>query len=123
MKTFLDFAPWFDDAHHALGKRLEESIMVGDEALHHEKKVGPRLAELGLFRLLIPGTAIGEGDVRGLCLARERLAYDSGMADSVFAVQGLASRPIILASHCAHRTEILRDIENGTKIGGFALTE
>jgi acyl-CoA dehydrogenase len=123
MKTFLDFAPWFDDAHRALGKRLEESIKVGDQALHHEKKVGRRLAELGLFRLLIPGAAIGEGDVRGLCLARERLAYDSGMADSVFAVQGLASRPIILASHCAHRTEILHSIENGTKIGGFALTE
>ena len=123
MKTFLDFVPWFDDAHRALGKRLEETILVGDEALHHEKKVGRRLAELGLFRLLIPGAAIGEGDVRGLCLARERLAYDSGMADSVFAVQGLASRPLIMASHYAHRTEMLHDVENGTKIGGFALTE
>ncbi len=123
MKTFLDLAPWFDDAHRALGRRLEETIRVGDQALHHEKRVAVRLAELGLFRLLIPGTAIGEGDVRGLCLARERLAYDSGLADSVFAVQGLASRPLILASHCAHRTEWLRDVESGLKIGGFALTE
>src|SRR5205823_1968383 len=95
--------------------------------------VGARLTSLGLFELLVPpahgGRAFGGDDrkntvdVRALCLAREALAYRSPLADGVFAVQGLGSYPIVLSGQATARAALLRDVIDGTSIGGFALTE
>jgi acyl-CoA dehydrogenase len=61
--------------------------------------------------------------VRALCLVREALAYSSPLADSVFAVQGLGSYPLVLTPLAPQRHEFLAKVRQGTRIGGFGLTE
>jgi acyl-CoA dehydrogenase len=128
----VDLPMFMEDAHRRLGAELSESIVASDEHLQHPAEVGARLAELGLFDLLLPA---GDGgrqlrtdaeqavDVRALCLVREALAYHSPLADSVFAVQGLGSYPIVLASTFPGRRDLLGKVQRGETIGGFALTE
>lgn len=112
---------FFDAAHRALGERCD-ALSDDDTALHEAARVVPRLAELGLLRLLVPegGARV---DVRSLCVAREALAYVSPMADSIFAVQGLGSHPILLAGEAEARAEVLSEVVRGTRVCAFALTE
>jgi acyl-CoA dehydrogenase len=124
------FPMFFDAAHRALG---EECDKIGDDdiALHDPPRVIPRLGKIGLLQLLVPahqgGGAWGAGgtavDVRALCVAREALAYTSPLADSVFAVQGLGSHPILLAGEGARRAAILAEAVRGERVCAFALTE
>ncbi|HVH44535.1 MAG TPA: acyl-CoA dehydrogenase family protein, partial [Labilithrix sp.] len=121
---------FFDAAHRALGEECEK---IGDEdvSLHDARRVIPRLGQLGLLQLLVPahhgggawgaeGTAV---DVRALCIVREALAYSSPLADSIYAVQGLGSHPILLAGEGAKRASILAQVVRGERVCAFALTE
>jgi acyl-CoA dehydrogenase len=108
---------FFEDAHRAVGARCE-LINDDDTALHDPKRVIPRLAELGLCKLLV-----GEVSVRSLCVAREAIAYVSPLADSIFAVEGLGSHPMILAGEADKRKSILDEVVSGKRVCAFALTE
>lgn len=121
---------FFGAPHAALGAECDK-IDEGDRALSEPARVIPRLGELGLLQLLIPahhgggawgadGTAV---DVRALCVAREALAYTSALADSIFAVQGLGSYPILLADEAARRAAVLAEVVRGERVAAFALTE
>jgi len=122
---------FFDDAHRQLGAECDRVLVDEDVALHEPSRVIPRLAELGLLQLLVPahqgGGAWGHGgahvDVRALCVAREAIAYVSPLADSIFAVQGLGSHPILLAGEGARRASILAEVVRGERVCAFALTE
>ncbi len=121
---------FFDPAHAALGEGLARILQSSDAQLCSVAYVAQRLAELGMFELLVPaklgGRSVGHPgsvDVRSLCLARERLGYVSPLADAVFAVQGLGSYPLVLASTAVRREELLAEVVRGERIGGFALTE
>lgn len=61
--------------------------------------------------------------MRTLCLARETLAYDDGLADFAFAMQGLGSGPISLFGSGDQRERYLPGVVAGTKIAAFALSE
>jgi acyl-CoA dehydrogenase len=136
-KPFTTRASWsalpmfFDEPHRGLGKECDQSLTDEDVALHRPEHVVPRLAELGLLQLLVPanqgGGAWGNGgasvDVRALCVAREAIAYVSPLADSIFAVQGLGSHPILLAGEGARRAAILAEVVRGERVCAFALTE
>jgi len=81
-------------------------------------------ADHGLCRLLVPREHGGEGlDLRAVCLARETIAAASGLADSVFAVQGLGSYPIAAAGSTALADRYLPTVADGRAIAAFALTE
>jgi len=122
---------FFDAPHRALGDECEKSLSALDTALHTPARVVPRLAELGLLQLLVPanqgGGAWGHGgtgvDVRALAVAREAIAYVSPLADSIFAVQGLGSYPILLAGEGARRASVLAEAVRGERVCAFALTE
>lgn len=60
-------------------------------------------------------------DIRTACLIRERLGYQSPLADDMFAMQGLGGLPIALFGSPAQQTWFQR-IKAGA-IGAFALTE
>ena len=62
-------------------------------------------------------------DVRTLCLTREILGYASGLADFVFAMQGLGSGPITLAGSDAQKTRWLPGVADGSLIAAFAISE
>src|SRR6185437_98911 len=95
--------------------------------------VARAMGELGLYAHLVPeahgGSAAGRAadptyiDVRRLVLIREALGQVSPLADSIFAVQGLGSYPIVLAGSDAQRRSVLPGVLKGERIGAFALTE
>ena len=135
---------FFGDAHRALGEELAKKLDGADTALHVVDEVASRMGELGLglYDVLVPRTLGGRDlddeadderargersedrvDVRALCVVREALAYVSPLADGVLAVQGLASYPLVLAESFRRRTDVLKDVVSGKRIGGFALTE
>ena len=62
-------------------------------------------------------------DVRSLCLIRENLAYHSGLADFVFAMQGLGSGGIALFGNNEQKRDYLPAVRSGTRIAAFALSE
>ena len=120
-----------DAPHRVLGEACDRDLIDDDARLHAASLVVPRLAELGLTALLVPrrngGGAWGDGgagvDVRALCIAREAIAYVSPMADSIFAVQGLGSHPILLAGEAERRAAVLAEVVSGQRVCAFALTE
>jgi acyl-CoA dehydrogenase len=114
-------SPWDDtsllygDDARSLVRELEAMNLERDEALHDPKRVGQRLAKLGLFQHLHRAG----GKLGLLCTVREMLGYHAPLADSIFAVQGLCMNPLVLSG----KNEIVAQMIAGEKIGGFALTE
>jgi len=62
-------------------------------------------------------------DTRAICLIRETLARHSGLADFVFAMQGLGSGAISLQGTSAQRAHYLPRVARGEAIAAFALSE
>jgi len=132
-----DLPMFMSPGHARLGAELATKVKAGDERLDAVGHAAARLAELGLFELLVPPVDGGRQlhdedpgeperrslDVRALCLAREALAYHSPLADSIFAVQGLGAHPIVLVKDATGREKLLADVRRGESVGGFGLTE
>ena len=78
------------------------------------------LAKLGDAGWLEP---IRRMDWRACCLVREALAAASPLADAVFALQGLASMPLLLAGNEGMKSRWLDDAVRGRAMGAFAMTE
>ena len=126
-------SPLFEDRHRelhgrltGLRERLEPVAAQGDAG--DEDAAGREAirvcAALGLCRLLVPAGNGGDGlELRALCVVREALAAASGLADAVFAVQGLGSYPIALSGHPDLAARYLPGVAAGTEIAAFALTE
>lgn len=84
------------------------------------------LRKLGYTGHLVPpehGGESGAVSVRALCVIREELAYRNATADSIFAVAGLGSHPVLLAGSEDQRREILPRVADGRALFAFALTE
>ena len=118
--------PLFDDSHRALHGRLQgisprfAAIAARGEAGDEDEAGREAIracAELGLCELPLAGS------LRSVCLAREAIAAASGLADAVYAVQGLGSYPIALSRNRAMADRYLADVAAGRAIAAFALTE
>ncbi|HEU0035289.1 MAG TPA: acyl-CoA dehydrogenase [Kofleriaceae bacterium] len=133
MQLSSDDLPMFFDAHHrALADRLRaiapELVALeapGEDPEDRDETARDRAAAAllgrhGLFELVVP--AAGHPDTRALCLARELLGYASARADSIFAVQGLGTHPIVLAGS-PEQHAALDGFRRGAAIAAFALTE
>lgn len=62
-------------------------------------------------------------DLRGMCLAREAIAAASPLADNVYALQGLATTPLLLADNARMREAWAEPALRGAAMGAFAMTE
>ncbi|MEM8929612.1 MAG: acyl-CoA dehydrogenase family protein [Acidobacteriota bacterium] len=91
-----------------------------DAARRQSRELLGMLGDARLARFAVEGT---EPDLRALCLIRETLAAASVLADSVFALQGLGSMPIVLAGSDALRARILPEVVAGRLMAAFAMTE
>lgn len=128
-RTFLDW-PFFDDRHRTFAADLEawadQTAAVnlhGDHDLDGDcRTILKALADGGWLRNAIPD-ANGKLDVRTLCLTRETLARRSGLADFVFAMQGLGSGPISLFGTDDQKARWLPGVAAGETIAAFALSE
>jgi acyl-CoA dehydrogenase len=130
-KDFLDW-PFFDNSHKELSSKLESWCESALAAAHGEdvdsecRALVRRLGEGGWLRYCVPAAYGGihdDLDVRSLALIRETLARHSGLADFVFAMQGLGSGTISLFGSEAQKRSYLPAVAAGEKIAAFALTE
>ena len=122
-----DLGLFFGPHHAAVAAHLRDVLGAGPAAaFSRPDDPGAVAAEmgdrLGLYRHLVPegGAAI---DVRALVLVREALGQVSALADSIFAVQGLGSYPIVIAGSEEQKRAFLPDVIAGRRIGAFGLTE
>lgn len=132
-RSFLAW-PFFDARHRAFADAFDR--FVGDEiapleagADHHSEaglddacgEILQTLGRGGWLRNAVP--VHGPLDVRTLCLTRETLARTSGLADFVFAMQGLGSGPISLFGTDEQKARYLPAVAAGEKAAAFALSE
>ena len=83
-----------------------------------------QIADAGWLNHAAPAPAsVKPVDVRSICLVREILASHSGLADFVFAMQGLGSGAIALFGNQTQKNDYLPAVRSGAKIAAFALSE
>jgi len=111
-----DLPMFFEARHAALAERLRAlapAIAAAEADPAPDRAAARALAPS--FELVAPED--GRVDPLSLCLAREMLGYVSPRADSIFAVQGLGSFPLLATGGD------VAGFRDGSRIGAFALTE
>jgi acyl-CoA dehydrogenase len=122
-----DLPMFFEARHQELAARLRAAApaiaaveaSAGQSEASRDAAAALALADAGLFALVAPAAG-APIDVRGVCLARELLAWISPRADSIFAVQGLGARPLAIAGTHA---PLVAAAAEGDVVLAFALTE
>jgi acyl-CoA dehydrogenase len=117
-----DLDRWAD---RVLSHQVEDhSVRAVDDAC---RKLVHQLGEGGWLKYAIGGTAYGASgdtiDTRAVCLIRETLARHSGLADFVFAMQGLGSGAISIFGTQEQMQRYLPRVAKGTAIAAFAISE
>jgi acyl-CoA dehydrogenase len=121
--------PYTDDRREALRERVRafaRAALRRPAGGADPRALARALAGEGLFRLLAPADAGGAAagvEPLSLVVAREELAWASGLADALFAVQGLCALPLALAGAGEARRRWLAALAGGDAIGAFAVTE
>jgi acyl-CoA dehydrogenase len=130
-KSFLDW-PFFDNSHRELAEKLEDwcrselAEPAADDIEMACIDLAMRLGAAGWLGYCVPAAYGGVHetlDVRSLALIRETLARHSGLADFVFAMQGLGSGAISLFGSETQKRDWLYGVASGERIAAFALTE
>lgn len=120
---------FLEERHHALRTEVRAQFTAMEARLEDEGDdagLAKRVAALGRYGHLVPSAFGGVTpgvDVRSICVLREELAYRNAAADSLFAVQGLGSHPVLLGGSDAQQQELLPKVANGSALFAFALTE
>jgi acyl-CoA dehydrogenase len=133
-KSFLAW-PFFDQSHRDLSQGVSQwtKDAFGSNGFGEHSDIDTdcrdilrQMGTLGWTRYCVPqayGGIFETFDVRSLCMMRETLAYRSGLADFVFAMQGLGSGAITLFGSDALKQQYLPGVASGKKCAAFALTE
>jgi acyl-CoA dehydrogenase len=125
-RSFLSW-PFFEPRHRELAERLQDwcganlGRQSGDLDTECRRLVG-KLGSAGFLKLCV-ADGKNRPDVRSLAICRETLAYDSGLADFAFAMQGLGSGAISLFGTIEQKREWLPRVAAGKAIAAFAMTE
>jgi acyl-CoA dehydrogenase len=134
--SYLDW-PFFEDRHRTLAAEVR---VWAEREIAPIENDEPRGAELdrvcvtlvrdlgsaGWLRRAVTspyGGTSGKLDVRSLCIIRETLASYSGIADFVFALQGLGAGPITLFGSDELKKRYLPRVASGEAIAAFAISE
>ena len=133
--SFLQW-PFFEERHRRLAADFDawaKNFSPPDEADDDAdldrccRALAKSLGEGGWFRQAIPakygGAAPDRLDARSIAVMREKLAYRSGLADFVFALQGLGAGPISLFGSDAMKRKYLPAVAKGEAIAAFAISE
>jgi acyl-CoA dehydrogenase len=131
-KSFLSW-PFFETRHRDLESKVAgfAKTVVPGLIDHHDadgscRSLVAALGKSGLLRHAVTAPYGGETknfDVRSLCLIRETLAYEDGLADFAFAMQGLGTGPVTLFGTEEQKRKWLPPIAEGKAISAFALSE
>lgn len=133
--SFLNW-PFFEERHHkmatSLGAWAEKNIRPLSYAPEPKDNdtldvqcadILAKLAEGNWLSLAVPENNNAKHDVRSICLARETLAEQAGLADFVFAMQGLGSGAIALFGTDDQKNAYLPLVRAGKSVAAFALSE
>jgi acyl-CoA dehydrogenase len=123
--------PFFEDSHREFAQRFDEWAKSNIGLVAHETEDLEaeciRLVQLfgnaGWIETVVPLRGPGGLDVRTICLARETLARYSGLAEVMFAMQGLGTGPITLFGTPSICNQFLPQVRAGQSIAAFALSE
>ena len=120
--------PFFEPRHRELADELQTwcADNVADRyADDLDSECRALVRELGAAGFLKLCVSDGDSrpDVRSLAIARETLAYHSGLADFAFAMQGLGSGAISLFGTIEQKREWLPRVASGQAVAAFAMTE
>ena len=125
-KSFLSW-PFFDPKHRDLADKLRRwcSSELPNTTGDLDQDCRDLVGALGSAGFLKHCVADGDRrpDVRSLAIARETLAYHSGLADFAFAMQGLGSGAISLFGTVEQKREWLPRVAAGEAVAAFAMTE
>ena len=124
METLLNL-PFFTDDQRSFARELDVNARQHtwpDPELDDAAALKGALATLGKSGSL--KHAVGEPwSMRANVLAREVLAYHSGIADLAWAMQALGGVPLLIAGNDAQKQQILAKAITGEYCLGFAITE
>lgn len=131
-RSYLDW-PFFDERHRSLARDIDLWAAAHAASAHGNdldrdcRSLVQALGKDGWLAHAVAGRAYGGADetidTRAICLIRETLARHSGLADFVFAMQGLGSGAISLAGTSAQKERFLAPVAAGRSIAAFALSE
>jgi acyl-CoA dehydrogenase len=130
-KTYLNW-PFLEDKHRQLANDIDTWAQANIDGEAHGdidvdaecSKIVRQLAEAGFLKHCVAlRDENGKLDVRSMCLMREHLARQSGLADFAFAMQCLGSVAISLFGNDEQQQQYLTAVRAGEKIAAFALTE
>jgi acyl-CoA dehydrogenase len=121
-------ASFLTAAHRELQTLARARFVALDAGTTHlsDPELRAEVTRAGFFPYLVPqrfGGALPAIDVRSICVLREELAYRNAAADSLLAVQGLGSHPLLLAGSEAQQAALLPKVASGEVLFAFALTE
>jgi len=118
---------FLDPEHLQLRDRAREETRSLEVHEHASGRVlWAELRRLGYQRHLVPRAFGGKREVvsvRSICVLREEVAFRNAAADSILAVAGLGSQPVLLAGTEAQQRELLPQVAEGRALFAFALTE
>lgn len=123
--------PFFEQRHRSYAKELSTFAETLHDLSHDDVDAACRarvraLGKAGFLRAAVPaayGGLTAELDVRTLCLSRDILAAQDGLADFAFAMQGLGTGAISLFGSTRLKETYLPPIARGETIAAFALSE
>ena len=124
--------PFFDGCHRDFATVLDRFVASGAlAAIDHAdvdsscRRLAAALGEAGLLAMAVaPANGdVSAIDLRSVCLARETLAFQDGLADFAFAMQGLGSGAVAIAGSDAQRVLVLPKVRRGEWLAAFALSE
>jgi acyl-CoA dehydrogenase len=123
--------PFFEPRHRTYAKELGAFAETIRDLSHDDVDAACRarvraLGRAGFLRAAVPAAYGGlteQLDVRTLCLTRDILAAQDGLADFAFAMQGLGTGSISLFGSARLREAYLPPVARGEKIAAFALSE
>ncbi len=126
-RSFLSW-PFFEAKHRDFAARLSAFGKAKVEPLAHDEHDADATTKnfvsmLAAEKFLDAAVPDGSHDVRTLCLARETLAYHSGLADFAFAMQGLGTGSIVLFGSPEQKAKWLPAVRAGKSLGAFAMSE
>jgi acyl-CoA dehydrogenase len=126
-RSFLSW-PFFEAKHRDFAARLSAFGKAKIEPLAHDEHDADATTKnfvsmLAAEKFLDTAVPDGSHDVRTLCLARETLAYHSGLADFAFAMQGLGTGSIVLFGSPEQKAKWLPAVRAGKSLGAFAMSE
>jgi acyl-CoA dehydrogenase len=119
--------PFFEARHRDLADKLQcwcaaNPHAHGDDLDTACQELVRELGSAGFLKLCVAEND-ARPDVRSLAICRETLAYQSGLADFAFAMQGLGSGAISLFGTVEQKRQWLPRVASGEAIAAFAMTE